>query len=360
MHKPHFTLGITCVGGNFIADIVNALRAAPDFSVTIIGVDANPEARGRVLCDHFTVLPMAEKEEHAYVEGWQQLRARHRVELVLILSEGESRVLAGNAATLQADGLRLSVGSQESVETMTDKLRMLEVAASKGIDNGPFYAIDGENDVGSALRELGYPKRKVIIKPRKSYGTRGVMIVDGDKTEWNLLSPERFVGIGDQESVSEAVVEANIDLTNMIAVPFVDGPIYDVDCLATEGQMHDVVGRLRQWGNPLSASSTGNKIDMNPRVIDHAKALCEAFTVDGCGDFDMVIEKDGRPTVFDASARLSGSVGGSVLAGVNIPAQLVRQRMKLPLLKYHVTDGCIVRPFATFLRIPDANQNDFI
>ena len=60
-HKPHFTVGVTCVGGTFIADVLNALRAAPDFTVTIIGVDANAAARGRVLCDHFAVLPMAFK-----------------------------------------------------------------------------------------------------------------------------------------------------------------------------------------------------------------------------------------------------------------------------------------------------------
>ena len=124
--------------------------------------------------------------------------------------------------------------------------------------------------------------------------------------------------------------------------------------------MHDVVGRLRQWQNPLSASSTGNKIDMNPKIIEDAEALCEALAVDGCGDFDMVIRNDGRPIAFDASSRLSGSVGGAILAGINIPAQLVRQRMKLPLLKYQIEDGCVVRPFPTFLRIPDVNQDDYI
>ena len=54
MKKPHFNVCITCVGGRLIYDMINAIRDSDDYTITVIGIDVNPDAHGRLLCDYFS------------------------------------------------------------------------------------------------------------------------------------------------------------------------------------------------------------------------------------------------------------------------------------------------------------------
>ena len=48
MIKNH-KLILTCVGGRLIYDIIKALKDANDYSLTLIGIDQNKQAHGRLL-----------------------------------------------------------------------------------------------------------------------------------------------------------------------------------------------------------------------------------------------------------------------------------------------------------------------
>ena len=50
---PKINICITCVGGRLIYDIIRSIRDADDYQVILIGVDANKDAHGRLLCDKF-------------------------------------------------------------------------------------------------------------------------------------------------------------------------------------------------------------------------------------------------------------------------------------------------------------------
>ncbi len=97
---------------------------------------------------------------------------------------------------------------------------------------------------------------------------------------------------------------------------------------------------------------------MNADVIGYCRSLCRAFALDAAGDFDIGLDERGRPFVFDAGTRMSGSVGGALVAGANIPAQLVRVLTGLPREEFHVRDGCVVRPFTTFVEVPSERQHE--
>ena len=66
MKKPHFNVCITCVGGRLIYDMINAIRDSDDYTITVIGIDVNPDAHGRLLCDYFRVFPLASSDP----DGW--------------------------------------------------------------------------------------------------------------------------------------------------------------------------------------------------------------------------------------------------------------------------------------------------
>lgn len=358
--KPNITVCVTCVGGRLIFDILTALRAATDFDVFLLGIDADPSAAGRLLCDRFEVLPMAEQDEEGYIRRLLALHHEIGIDVYIPLSEPESMLAARHRELLRENGIRPSVGSAETVRVMTDKLLMLQRLKDRGMDAGSFVAVDTAEHARRALEALGYPERRVVIKPRSGRGSRGVLIADVSQVIFRHLLPERFCGTGKFEALRDAMAEEGMTFENLLAVPYCDGPVFDVDCIATAGRLTDVSARLRQLKNPLWPTSTGHRITMDPRVLSYARQLCAAFDVDGAGDFDVVLVDGDRPLLFDAAARFSGSVGGSFTAGANFPAQLVRVLMGLPRQTLEVEDGVVLRPFVTMAKIPPENQDDLL
>jgi carbamoyl-phosphate synthase large subunit len=355
-----FNVCITCIGGYLIRDIIDSLHDAHDFDVLIIGVDANPSAHGRLLCDRFEVLPVAEEDEFGYIDSILKIHEDIGIDVLITLSEGESRVVARYRDRLIDAGIRVSVSNSSTVEIMTDKLMMLQHMDKNHIDAGLFVPINNNDDVKDALKFLGYPEEKVVLKPRKSAGSRGVIIYDSYMSKVEYLLEERFCISGSFDDIEKELSNKGIVLANFIATPYYDGPVFDVECIAINGKVTDMAARKRQLKNPLSPISTGHKVDMNSNVLAFAKKLCLVFNVNGSADFDIVLNDIETPRLLDSGARFSGSVGGSYIAGANFMAQLVRVLMEVPYKPLEIRNNCILRPFVSMSEIPKDNEKDFL
>lgn len=360
MSKPAIRVCVTCVGGRLIYDILRGLRDAQDYDIFVLGVDGNAEAHGRVLCDAFETVPSSEADPEGWLARLGELHERHRFDMIIPLSEGESRLVAFNRAWFDARGIRSSVSSESTVKTMTDKLLLMQRVRDHGLHTGPFVAVEDRHSAREALSLLGYGAGRVVFKPRYGRGSRGVLIADPTLDKVEPMLPDRFCAAGPVELLEAAMEEKGLDWSGYLAMPYYDGPVSDIDCLAIQGKAVAVAARLRQLKNPFWPTSTGHKTCMDPRVLDYARELCAALVVDGAGDFDVVIDPQGRPVVLDAGSRFSGSVGGTLTAGGNFLAQLVRVVMGLPLAELKVRDGVVLRPFITMAEIPAANEDDLL
>ncbi|MBT5230248.1 MAG: ATP-grasp domain-containing protein [Methylococcales bacterium] len=353
---PTFTICLTCVGGRLIYDIISALRDAEDFNVHLIGIDADESAQGQLLCDEFVTLPIAESYPDKWLEGIKSIHNRQPINGIIALSEGESRLVSEQTCLFEQLGIQLSTSSWDTVQTMTDKWLMLSKLKDHNIDCGEFLLLTDTQDFRSIAKELGYPKKKVVFKPRQGRGSRGVIIADAQISQYTQLLPNRFCGTGKLDDIETIMTENDCSMDDYIAMPHYSGDTSDVDCIAIKGKTINIAARVRQLKNPLSPTSTGHKVCMNPKVIRYAEILCEVFNVDGAGDFDIVIDDAGEAKVLDAAARFSGSVGVSSIAGMNMMAQLIRVMMSLPTVEYSIQDNLIIRPYITMAPIPEHNE----
>ena len=231
MVKPKVTLCVTCVGGRLIYDIIHALRDVDDFDIKIIGVDASPDAPGRLLCDACETVPMAETEPEKWLARFDELCRRHRINALLPLSEGESRLVSQHSERLQANNVRSSVSDWETVSIMTDKLLMLQRLVDRGLDAGAFEPVDDQSAISNALVKLGYPERKVVLKPRQGRGSRGVLICDSHRRSskdcCRTVSAARAI-----DALLHAMEAEGDGFDDYLAVPYYGGPVSDVDCIA--------------------------------------------------------------------------------------------------------------------------------
>ncbi len=348
---------LTCIGGHYSYDIVDALRRAGDFSVFLVGVDSNPKARAWHI-DAFAVVPRAELAPEAYVMRILELCLKYKIDVVIPLSEGESRVIAAARHRFLECGITTSVSAAEVVLRMTDKGTMFEYLQKKGIDVGPWRFVDAHDEAEDALRELGYPDHPVVLKQRRGSGSRGVFIVDAGMPTFIPLLPDRFCGRGAWDAIVGAVAGVQSSFDTYLAMPYYGSDIFDVDCLAQAGEAVTIVPRLRQYTNPLSPVNEGCRVERNEQIERYVMSLTRAFGVEGACDFDIAMSDDGAPRLLDASCRLSGSVGAAVAAGVNVPAQLVRLLKNMPLVPSALVSSVEMRPVPRFVPVPLIDYGD--
>ena len=357
MKKPHFNVCITCVGGRLIYDMINAIRDSDDYTITVIGIDVNPDAHGRLLCDYFRVFPLASSDPDGWLSGICALKDEIGIDAIICLSDDEARLVSRNKERLNALGIKTSVSKQESVDILTDKLLLLRHLELRGLKVGPYVEINSLKDLRQSLDLLNYPMQKIVLKPRLGSGSRGVLVLDSKQTSFALNLHDRFCGTGAYKHIHEELIKKNIDLKGWLAVPYWDGPVFDVECIAKNGEVIMSSARRRQLKNIFSPTSTGHLVDLNQTILKYAKDVCKFLELDGAVDLDIVLLKNNIAIPLDASARFSGSIGGSYTAVANFFSQLIRVLYDLPLKHYEINDQTPLRPFITMAAIPKKNLN---
>ena len=99
---------------------------------------------------------------------------------------------------------------------MTDKLTLLQKLENAGVDVGNYFPVESVESAQSALKELGYPNRKVVIKPRSGTGSRGVLIADSSIQKYTNLVKDRFCGAANFEVLCQTLTAQNANFQNCI------------------------------------------------------------------------------------------------------------------------------------------------
>ena len=314
----------TSVGGLFSYDAVRALRNK-NKSIFIAGVDINPKINPFFL-DKFLVVPRVESSEKKYIKILKKICSKLKIKYLIPCSDSESLVISKYFSAFKKLGINLSVSEYKIAKIMTDKASMFDFLSKKGIDVGKWKTVNSVRDLEKEIKYFKKNKVQVIIKPRKGSGSRGVLIIDENKKFFSdlLEDKSRFCGIGSWQAIKTEIKKRKTNLKNNLIMPYHNNDTYDVDCLAKNGQLINCIPRLRVYDNPLSPTNQGCIIRSHKLIEDYCKKIISAFKVNGACDFDVVIRKDKKPQILDASCRLSGSSGASLCIGINVPNNLLR------------------------------------
>lgn len=315
---------ITSIGGLFSYDTVRALRKT-NKSIFVLGVDINPKVNYFFL-DKFETVPKVEISEIKYIKTLIKICKIHKIKYLIPCSDNESLVISKYFDEFKKIGIKLSVSKYKIAKTMTDKAAMFQYLTEKGIDVGEWRKVNSINDIEKEVKFFKKNKIQIIIKPRKGSGSRGVLIIDESKKKFKDLLDDktRFCGIGSWKSIKAEIKNRKASLKENLIMPYHNNDTYDVDCLAKDGQLVLCIPRLRVYDNPLSPTNQGCIIKSHKQIKNYCSKIIRAFNVNGACDFDVVIRKDGKPQILDASCRLSGSSGASLSIGINVPNSLLR------------------------------------
>ncbi len=187
---------VTGVGAIIGYGIIRSLRAS-QYPVKIIGMDIYEDAVGQNWCDAFEKsVPTVDPK---YMDFLRSIILKHSIDLVIPGIEQDITRLARDSSWLNDLNVRVVLNNPELILTAEDKwLTHLKLIES-GFSTIKTYS---EGSYPDLLKILGTP---MLLKPRKSYASKGIYKIDDEEDflYWKKKLGNNFMVqeiVGDNES----------------------------------------------------------------------------------------------------------------------------------------------------------------
>jgi carbamoyl-phosphate synthase large subunit len=163
------TIMVTGVGAIIGYGLVRSIRVARQ-DVYIVGTDIYPDAVGQAWCDSFEKAPLTACEN--YLDWFNETVRRHNVDLVIPGIEQDVHRLSAARDCFVGLSCKVALNSKSLIEVSSDKWKMDEELLAVG-DPARIPSVIG-GDFDSLVGQFGLP---FILKPRRSYASKGLVIV---------------------------------------------------------------------------------------------------------------------------------------------------------------------------------------
>ena len=229
-------LMLTACGCPGASTLIRMLKNNGEREVEIVGVDADPQAIGRFLCDSFYKVPMAESED--YIPFMLDLVERVHPDVLFPESSLEVYPIALHKQRFEDLGAAVLVSDAESIRVANNKFSMYETLRTDTDLELPEYRYPKDLDgFVAAVKELGYPERSVCFKPHVAKGSRGFRILDASIDRRDLLlnykPNSRYMPL--EEFIE--IFDANEAFPDLLVTEYLEGMEHTADALGFDGDM---------------------------------------------------------------------------------------------------------------------------
>lgn len=333
------TVMITAAGNVFMPGTTACLTQNGERKVRLIGVDMNDDPSLLQMCDAYYPVPRG--DDPGYIDALLAICEKEHVDVLLPIMSVELNALARNRAQFEAIGVKVSVSGAESLEIANDKRKLFDFLKQNGIPCADFRAVHSMESFEAAVRELGYPDKRVCVKTTSGSGSRGFRIIDETRPRYEMYLHEKpnscFIRLSEME---EILAEAE-EFPELLVMEYLPGNEYTVDLLAEQGKVLYCCCR--------KSLGMDHGIMLNSEVVRHdeIESLCslvaEKLKLDGNIGFDVLEREDGTPFLVECNPRITAGIPVFRLAGVNLPYLNVKRLLGEALPDCSLELGKIVR-----------------
>ncbi len=252
-------------------------------------------------CHKTLVSPSPSKSPEQYWQWLQQTWRQYRFDLLLPMDDHSLQVIMAHKAEL-SDCCRLLLPPLDSYLTSADKARTVEAANELGIYCPKTFMPRSMEQLDELAAILSFP---VVIKPRKSSGSRGISLV---KTPLDFSAAYRRT----HASYPWPLIQDCIP----------QGEKYDVCLLYSKDSVLKaafVQKEIRFF--PLQRGpSTVQESCHYPELIAIADRLLTRLGWQGIAEVEFMVDpRNGQPCLMEINPRFWGSLACSIYSGVDFP-----------------------------------------
>lgn len=317
---------MTGAGAPGAPGIIKCLRKNGERAIRIIGGDMNPHANGRDLVDAFYVLPPA--KDPRFIEDVLEYCIHEKVDVVLPLVTRELMAFSRNKGRFAEHGIAVSVMDEAILEIANNKVKLLTTLRELGIPTPEFIEVNTVAELKAACMALGYPERAVCVKTAMGNGSRGVRILDANRSRYDLFFQEKpnSMYISYEELIR--ILSERDKIPQMMVMEYLPGAEYGVDSLCANGKTILSIGRY----NSVVTSSIPQEctIEYREEPIQLCLSIIEQLRLDGNVNFDLKYDKNYISQIIEINPRLSATVMAYAAGGVNLPYLQIKHLLREP------------------------------
>jgi len=318
------TVLLTSAGGLGYPGVIDSLRLAAQ-PITILTADIQPD----ILCARFSdghhQLPRGDSPE--YIDRLAEVCRAETVDVVLPGSTPEILALGRESDRFRQASPRTRVASSTLEATLRslDKGRCYRELDQVGLAIPRHHTVHTWAELAAAAKELGYPARRVCLKPASapSGGGRGFWVLDDtlDRVADTLESrPGSHTTTLEQ---LELRLGDAATLPELLVMEYLPGEEYSVYILAETGRMLACVTQRRD--DLMISYSFSATVVREPDVERLCRDIVEELGLHSLVNVQVRRDDRGQPRLVEVNPRVGGSVVLATAAGVNLPLLAVLQ-----------------------------------
>lgn len=322
---------ITGIGAPGIGGTIYSLRNNYDNrSLELIGTDVNQNVVGKYLTEKNFVIPKASDKKN-YLEALVKLCNKERPDVILPQNTSELETLADNIKDFEDKGIKVIVSNVNSIERSNNKFALLELCSVNGLSYPEYRLVDNIFDLEISLKELGWPAKRVIVKPPVSNGMRGFRVIDehidSKKAFYSEKPDNSIISFDDLKKI------LGVNFPGLVVSEYLPGDEYSVDILRTKDRI-DVIPRKRTMIR--SGITFNGNLEYNTEIINTSIKLSGLLNMEYCFGFQFKMDYNNRPQLLECNPRVQGTMVMSTIAGANLIYSAVKYALNEPIPEFTI------------------------
>jgi len=304
---------ITGSGAPGIAGTVYSLRNNYDRrDVYLIGTDIKSGVAGQYLCDDFNIIPPAHDVDN-YLNRLLEVCSDKKIDVILPQNTSELGILSQNRHRFERIRTKVVISGFQALRLSNNKFDLMNFCRSNEIPTAEFFLADKFDDLKGYAEILGWPDKKIVVKPPVSNGLRGTRIIDQNIDLKEMFYKQKPTSLYVRmESLYDVLGD---NFPELIVMEHLPGCEYTVDVFRYNQYML-VIPRKRQ--SIRSGITFGGSAEEHKQIMSFSQKLAEQMDLEYCFGFQFKLDEDGIAKILESNPRVQGTMILSTFAGANI------------------------------------------
>jgi carbamoyl-phosphate synthase large subunit len=328
MNKKSITILLTDVSHPVTPRVVEILKKNKKFSINVIGVDSSNQNFGSLWVDKF--YSVSKPENSKYVKEILNICIKEKVNVIVPWTNSETLAISKNLSDFQKKNIKIIGNEYILTRTLVDKGLFYKSLEKSNVPIPKYKLVSNIDELERAIDELGYPKKRVVVKPRNLSGGRGLFVlspksnIDTRNINYNIPKNALLEIIRSSDKIQKL---------NYIVMEYLEGEDYSVDTLCNKGKAIFVIQRKRlsDSGGVSIVGETTSDSKIQNIVVD----IINYFKIDFNCNIQLRYRSGvlGLPYVYDINPRISGTIIANKFVGIDLLTLGIYQALGIPLSK---------------------------
>ncbi len=329
------TILLTASGSPSMPGLIKCFKNNGERNIRIVGTDMKGDPSINLMVDVFYKVSPAFYGE--YIDLILKICKTEKVDIIIPGMSQELSVMLLNKDKFEDIGTKVSISESETLLIANNKLKLYKFMAEHSLTVPEFYPLKHVSELEEICISLGYPQKPVCIKITEGSGSRGVRIIDANKSRYDLFVNDKPNSFYTTLKEMTEILSEKSELPEMIVMEYLPGIEYTVDLLADKGNVLYIAGKRNNVS--LMSIAQESTLIKDPIAYKLCCEIVELMNLDGNIGFDFLYDADSVPVLMDINPRITATISLCAAGGLNLPYLRVKQLLGEELPEVEINYG---------------------